>query len=794
MLASLPLVGPRLSAVCLAAALSAPLAAQCDFDWQANLPISGTNNRINGVASVPGQGLYVAGMFDAAGSTFAEHVAMWNGSDWLPLGAGVNRSATAIVAEPNGDIIVGGFFDEAGGVAANHLARWDGSAWSEFGGGADSVVTCLTRMPNGNLIAGGVFSTIGGQSAKGIAIYDGTTWTQVGTGIDNGEVRAVHVRPNGDIVVAGTFTMAGGVNTGQVAIWDGNQWISPGIFGFGRVTALAEAANGDLLMGGYVLNGTSNKMARWDGASLQFLDPPGSQMQVRTIFVEPSGAILVGLAIELGLGSPGTLYRFENGTWTQLVRDPHVLSLTMHEGNLIAAGGFIGSVVNPTILEYDGTTFRALGDAFTARMEGVVAAPDGGVFVRGVFDAIGNDNNPFVAHWDGATFTSLGTGVDGAVADMTVTPNGDLFVTGEFTLAGGTPASRVASWNGSNWTTLGAGVPEAAFEIEALRSGEVVGVFPDAPQVRVWDGVMWNPLPPAPVAWLWSSIAEFDNGVLAFGAGPEGLWTWDGNQWTQVTTEYAREIAIAPDGDLYFSGLGTISVWDGNSITALGAGFAAAEDLLVLPDGSLLASGSVNFSGERQNIMRWNGVDWVPVDGGTGILLSGTMSVREMAFTAAGELCCAGSFGSIGDVVTQNISLAVPTCPASTTVVGAGCTGASGPVSMSAKNLPWLGATFEAETTGMASAALAVQAIGTVPGIAPLPLGAPGCWLYVTPAQLLAAVPSGGTVTTGFDIPNSAALIGATFRSQTVGVELGLLSQIDQLTSSNALDLTIGAL
>jgi hypothetical protein len=51
--------------------------------------------------------------------------ARWNGSDWQPLGGGMNGFVYAL-AVFNNELIAGGDFAIAGGVSANRIARWDG--------------------------------------------------------------------------------------------------------------------------------------------------------------------------------------------------------------------------------------------------------------------------------------------------------------------------------------------------------------------------------------------------------------------------------------------------------------------------------------------------------------------------------------------------------------------------------------------------------------------------------------------------------------------------------------------
>jgi trimeric autotransporter adhesin len=481
-------------------------------------------------------------------------------------------------------------------------------------------------------------------------------------------------------------------------------------------------------------------------------------------------------------------------------------SLVMHQGRIVAAGGNLGAAVEPTVTEFDGTSWSPMGGAFIANNLGdVVAAPGGGVFVSGQFAAIGNVSAPRVAHWDGSAWSSLGAGLDDAVSSMVVTSDGDLIVAGSFTTAGGTPANHVARWNGNNWSTLGAGLPEPALAMAALPSGDVVALLASAPSLQVFDGTSWTALPQPPSqSFVYSpSIVALPNGDLAVNATGSVL-RYDGASWSTLAFPFSnlplRALAVSADGNLLAAGSGVFE-WDGSAFQALGAPFQVIHDLLVLPDGDVIAVGDFDFSVNqtvRNGIARWDGVAWNAVSGGTGVSFANRNIVGSVAFTEDGDLVAAGKFASMGGVVTANIARAATNCPAAVSAFGAGCSGSVGPVSLRALDLPWSGATFHSNATGMAPMSLAVQVVGTTPSIGTLPLGAPGCGLFVQPVALDLLLPGSGGAASGsvdasLQIPANAALVGLALRTQVVGIELNAASAITSLTSSNALDLVIGA-
>ena len=115
-----------------------------------------------------GPALYAGGRFLTAGGEQVNCIARWNGSEWSPLGSGVDGvtfqasvEALAVFDDGSGPaLFVGGAFLVAGGEPAIGIAKWDGSAWSAVGGGVDNGVFALTVFDDGTgpaLYAGGWF-------------------------------------------------------------------------------------------------------------------------------------------------------------------------------------------------------------------------------------------------------------------------------------------------------------------------------------------------------------------------------------------------------------------------------------------------------------------------------------------------------------------------------------------------------------------------------------------------------------------------------------------------------------
>ena len=205
----------------------------------------GSNGQGNGAINdevydlaVAGTTVYVGGVFtDVAGIPEADEVAMWNGTAWSALGAGIDLvqdsdyTVTSLGLSGN-DLYVGGYFYQAGGVTgADNIARWNGSVWSALGsdgsGGdaIDGAIAELTVSRTGDLYVGGEFGDAAGISAADrVAKWNGTTWSALGSnGSGDGAIGNrvwVLAATNDGIYVAGDFADAAGIpEADYIAKW-----------------------------------------------------------------------------------------------------------------------------------------------------------------------------------------------------------------------------------------------------------------------------------------------------------------------------------------------------------------------------------------------------------------------------------------------------------------------------------------------------------------------------------------------------------------------------------------------
>jgi hypothetical protein len=234
-----------------------------------------------------GNNLYVAGQFDSISGTRANNIAMWNGSQWSPLGNGVNGTVNSLTVY-KGNLYAGGTFDSAGGIHVNNIAVWNGVNWdSVVGKGVNGTISALAAY-NGDLYALGNFDSANGKPVRNIASWDGFVWDSVGGGI-NGSVSSLSVY-NGNLYVAGYFDSAGRKPANNIAQWNGTAWDSLGSGTNGEVKALT-VYNGGLCVGGlFSLAGgiPVNNIAGWcNGCPLSVNQLSFNNTNVR-LFPNPS--------------------------------------------------------------------------------------------------------------------------------------------------------------------------------------------------------------------------------------------------------------------------------------------------------------------------------------------------------------------------------------------------------------------------------------------------------------------------------------------------------------------------
>ena len=609
--------------------------------------------------AVSGNNVYVGGTFTNAGGVAANNIALWNGSAWSTLDAGI-ASATNLfytpivsaIAVSGGNVYVGGNFTNAGAVAALNVAQWDGSHWSALGAGVGEMgagVLALA-MNNGLVYAGGAFQHANGTNqVNSIAAWNGTRWSALGTGI-GGTVAALAVGDN-NLYAGGRFTTAGGISSANLAVWNGSTWAAVG-GGVGTnlydsVASLAVAA-GNLYVGG--------------------------------MFDSVDGLSATNLAVWTG------------SHWAAVGSDAlggNVNQLAADGSNLYVSGYFhdIGHLTVNHLAKWNGSRWSALTTGLGLGVDGDVyalAVSGSQVYVGGTFRAAGNVSANNIAVWNGGAWAALGSGVgtnvndNGRVNAISISGT-DVYVGGVFSNAGAVAANNIAKWNGGNWSALGAGLGAGGYlysaMVEAIAiSGTNVfvgGSFTNAGNVTVnniarWDGARWNALGSginnSVYALALTGNDLYAGGVFtnAGGISANNIAHWNGSSWSALgagvgnPTDYCFVLALAVRGtNVYVGGTFTnigagavngIARWDGAQWNTLGSSIAGGVTAIGISGTNVYAGGWFAEAGGVSNansIAVWNGINWATL--GSGVRLD----IYALA-VGPGKIYGGGGFGLAG--------------------------------------------------------------------------------------------------------------------------------------------------
>lgn len=214
--------------------------------------------------------LYIGGGFIWVNdSVLSPGVAKWTGEQFEPVGCGVGLAwcdasiphdqplgnPVKTLAIWNGDLYAGGWFNyTANGEDFNFMARWDGTEWHPVGAGMDGPVQDLKSTPDA-LYAAGWFNTADGDSCRGLAKWNGFVWSAVAPVplIDNGAgspaLNALEVIGD-SVYLGGNFFGPGNM---QSFIWyDGSQWfgVQNGLTGGIADVDCIELIDGEIIVGG----------------------------------------------------------------------------------------------------------------------------------------------------------------------------------------------------------------------------------------------------------------------------------------------------------------------------------------------------------------------------------------------------------------------------------------------------------------------------------------------------------------------------------------------------------------
>ncbi len=280
----------------------------------------------------------------------------WNGSTWTDIAPGVDSTVYRILSY-NNNLYVTGSFTTIGGVSANDMAYWDGSTWHAMGSGIEGHAYAMT-VYNGWVIIGGAFTSVGGVTAHNIAAWYGGAWHAIGSGVSFTVF---------SLTTQGGNLVAGGVDNGQgrYSAWNGSAWLEPKAEPNGSIDAMTVYANN------LVIGGTFDSIA---GGQIFSIATYNSGWQ--------------------GFGA-GLSYNGTDWGW--------VFDFEIFNSELVAAGQFnrAGTTATNNIAHWNGTTWQAFGSGIAGHVEAVTIF-DGELWAAGGFIVNGRDRT--VARWTGSAW------------------------------------------------------------------------------------------------------------------------------------------------------------------------------------------------------------------------------------------------------------------------------------------------------------------------------------------------------------------------------------------------------
>jgi len=278
------------------------------------------------------------------------------------------------------------------------------------------------------------------------------------------------------------------------------------------------------------------------------------------------------------------------------------------------------------IVYWNGEQWVTIASSFVGdTINDICVAPNGGVYITGVFTNIDGVAAVNVAYWDGSTWSALSTGINADGLHVQVAPNGDLYVGGAFTSAGGVAAYYIARWDGSSWHKVGAtaGLNDQVYSIAISKDGKTIyvgGIFTD--QYSLGASSLLR-------------IAKYNVSSDTFEAMGDGF------------NDNVNEIIISPSNYIYAGGEFTLSGiaamnrigrWNGSTWEQLANGLSggAVLSFAISNKGNIIAVGDFDSNGDvsMKGIALWNGSSWTNLD---IIIRPGNGTVQTLTVLFVGE-------------------------------------------------------------------------------------------------------------------------------------------------------------
>jgi trimeric autotransporter adhesin len=372
--------------------------------WRSlNSPIPMLNRRIL-AASFDNERPVVCGDFSECLGDAASGVAAWNGSDWTPLGAGVNMGLGTGNSYPvyisatmhEGELIVSGSMSRVRGQCAGPVLRLTPEGWRPLG---QLPLTWAAVEPCGGRLVGYGYDT---TSYRFFYEWRAGAWSLL---TPAPEVGGVHSR----------------------ACFEGQPVVTMSAYG------------------GFSIR-------RWTGSTWTIIESPS--------FAPRSVAVIDDVLYALGWtsgaqGNAGYIAAYDGSGWNQL-GSPLAFACTTvaaHNERLVCAGNGFSNPSGAVVAEFDGSEWRALGtDPWTSSpynpSVGSLLSTPRGLVASGQFSAIGGLSTNSLARWDGVRWEPMNSGIEGLVPPygQLLWADDSVLLVGNFKTSGGLTPPLIARW------------------------------------------------------------------------------------------------------------------------------------------------------------------------------------------------------------------------------------------------------------------------------------------------------------------------------------------------------------
>ena len=279
---------------------------------------------------------------------------------------------------------------------------------------------------------------------------------------------------------------------------------------------------------------------------------------------------------------------------------------------------------------------------FDVGIDNVAIGQQGQVFASGY----GNDLQQ-LAQWDGAKWIALDTGFQLASNSLAVDSTGHLYVE-VLTNSQKGMSNAIMRWDGAQWEDI---TGNFSMVTDALKAGRVSSNVPVVALAVDGEDNLY-----AAGSFYYSGAddtAEWPMGYVA---------KWNKENWTVLGQGFDRlnifHLAVSAAGEVYVSAEQPITPegissyfaeWDGETWTPL----RNTSQLNNTQSIALDKSGRLYAYDEWNNIVYWDGTDWITI---TNQLGGEAPGVYDMAVDNNGYLYVGGSFESVSSIPARNIA------------------------------------------------------------------------------------------------------------------------------------------